>query len=101
MLSITPQAKQYITEKISNQDKKYALLSMKGGGCAGFEYSWAFTDTADDGVLIEDVIVVDKIAEVYIYGSEIDFIEEFGNSSLVIRNPNATATCGCGESFAV
>ena len=48
-----------------------------------------------------DVLVVDKLAELYIYGSEVDFIEEFGNSSLVIRNPNATATCGCGESFAV
>ena len=101
MLSITPQAKQYITEKISNQDKKYALLSMKGGGCAGFEYAWTFTDSTDDGVLIEDVIVVDKIAEMYIYGSEIDYVEQFAGSQLIINNPNATGSCGCGESFGV
>ena len=92
---------EYITEKISNQDKKYAHLSMKGGGCAGFEYSWTFTDSTDDGVLIEDTIVVDKIAEMYIYGSEIDYVEQFAGSQLVINNPNATAACGCGESFGV
>ena len=101
MLSITPTAKKYITEKISNQDKKYAHLSMKGGGCAGFEYAWTFTDVTDDGVLIEDVVVVDKIAEMYIFGSEIDYVEQFAGSQLVINNPNATASCGCGESFGV
>ena len=101
LLSITPTAKKYITEKIKNQDKKYAFLSMKGGGCAGFEYSWTFTDVTDDGVLIEDVVVVDKIAEMYIFGSEIDYVEQFAGSQLVINNPNATASCGCGESFGV
>ena len=55
----------------------------------------------DDGVLIEDVVVVDKIAEMYIFGSEIDYVEQFAGSQLVINNPNATASCGCGESFGV
>lgn len=101
MLSITPQAKDYIQEKLLERDEMYAHLSIKGGGCVGFEYEWTFTDNVEDGVLIEDVLVVDKIAELHIYGSEVDYIENFAGSSLVVKNPNATASCGCGESFAV
>ena len=63
MLSITPKAKDYITEKILEQDKTYAYLSIKGGGCTGFEYEWTFTDDTSVGKVIEDVLVVDKLAE--------------------------------------
>jgi len=101
LLSISPSAKKYIKEKLTTQEKQYAFLSIKGGGCAGFEYIWDFTNTEDDGVLIEDVLVVDKIAELHIFGSEVDYVEQFAGSSLVIKNPNASGSCGCGESFSV
>lgn len=101
LLSISPTAKHYIKEKLATQEKKYAFLSIKGGGCAGFEYTWDFTNSEDDGVLIEDVLVVDKIAELHILGSEVDYVQEFSGSQLVIRNPNASMSCGCGESFSV
>ena len=90
-----------LRELRKKNNKRFVRLDIKGGGCAGFEYSWTFTDSTDDGVLIEDTIVVDKIAEMYIYGSEIDYVEQFAGSQLVINNPNATAACGCGESFGV
>ena len=71
---------------------KYARLALDGGGCAGFTYKWEETNEVADGTLIEDTIIVDKLAEVYIYGSEIDYEEdiiknlEFVNE--VIKNDN-------------
>ena len=48
-----------------------------------------------------DILVVDKIAEIFILGCTVDYVREFGGSYLKVVNPNATAQCGCGESFAV
>ena len=59
------------------------------------------TDEQKDGFLIDDILVVDKIAEMFILGCTVDYVKEFGGSYLKVVNPNATAQCGCGESFAV
>ena len=106
MIDITDKAKDYLTRTAINKDKPYVRFSVKGGGCAGFKYEWNFADE-----LIQDTIefelnegktlLVDKTAEMFILGCTVDYVREFGGSYLKVVNPNATAQCGCGESFAV
>jgi iron-sulfur cluster assembly accessory protein len=83
------------------QDKKYAFLSVNGGGCSGFQYKWDMLDEATDGQLVDEILVVDRIAEMFVIGCTVDYVTEFGGSYLKVINPNAVASCGCGESFAV
>ena len=67
------------------------------------QYVWSFADEWPDVTWsqpIDDVLVVDPMAEVYLMGSEIDYVRELGGSFLQINNPTATSSCGCGESFA-
>ena len=94
MITITEEAKQYL-DKVRNDD--YVTLGVKGGGCSGFTYVWDVTD-AEPTV---GNLHVDPIAEMFVLGCTIDYVEELGGSYLKVINPNATASCGCGESFAV
>ena len=101
MITLTEKAKDYLTEMVWAQDKKYAFLSVNGGGCSGFQYKWDMLDEATDGQLVDEILVVDRIAEMFVIGCTVDYVTEFGGSYLKVINPNATASCGCGESFAV
>ena len=78
---------------------------VTGGGCSGFQYGFDFAEqTADDDTLIEvdDVgMVVDPLSYQYLVGSTVDFEEGLAGARFVIKNPNATSTCGCGSSFMV
>ena len=101
-IKFTDNAKKEISRIISQDaTKKYFRISVLGGGCSGFQYKWELTDEQNDGYLIDDILVVDKIAEMFILGCTVDYVKEFGGSYLKVVNPNATAQCGCGESFAV
>lgn len=93
MLTITDTAKEYL----SKVGKPNVYLSVKGGGCSGFTYVWDVTD-ADPTI---ENLVVDDMAEMFVIGCTVDYVEELGGSFLKVINPNATASCGCGESFAV
>ena len=70
---------------------------MKGGGCSGFQYVW---DTTDKSPTVDN-LVIDPVAEMFVMGCTVDYVTELGGSYLKVINPNATAQCGCGESFAV
>ena len=96
-LSLTDSAKEYLLKV----GKPNVSLSVKGGGCSGFQYEWNMTDDTEKGTLIENILVLDKIAEMFVIGCTVDYVQEFGGSYLKVINPNATASCGCGESFAV
>ena len=72
-------------------------LSVKGGGCSGFQYVW---DTTEESATIDN-LVVDPMAEMFVLGCTIDYVTELGGSYLKVINPNATASRGCGESFAI
>ena len=93
MLNITDSAKEYL----SKVGQPNVYLSVKGGGCSGFTYVW---DVTDAHPTIEN-LVVDDMAEMFVIGCTIDYVTELGGSYLKVINPNATASCGCGESFAV
>ena len=93
MIRLTDNAKEYLKE-VGNPN---VYLSVKGGGCSGFQYVW---ETTDKKPTVEN-LVVDPIAEMFIIGCTVDYVKELGGSYLKVINPNATASCGCGESFAV
>lgn len=93
MLNITESAKEYL----SKVGQPNVYLSVKGGGCSGFTYVWDVTDAQPT---VEN-LVVDDMAEMFVIGCTIDYVTELGGSYLKVINPNATASCGCGESFAV
>jgi iron-sulfur cluster assembly accessory protein len=80
-------------------------VSVQGGGCSGFQYKF---DTerarADDDIVIERAgatVLIDPISLDYMAGSEIDFVDDLIGSSFKVHNPKATASCGCGTSFAL
>ena len=101
MITITPEAKEYL-DKVRNDD--YVTLGVKGGGCSGFTYVWDFKKNWPDVDWSEpyaDALVLDPMAEMFVAGCTIDYKNELGGSYLTVINPNATASCGCGESFAV
>ena len=101
MLSITDSAKEYL-ENIRKDD--YITLGVKGGGCSGFQYVWDFKKNWPDvkwGEPIDGVLVLDPMAEMFVAGCTVDYVKELGGSYLKVVNPNASASCGCGESFAV
>ena len=101
MLTLTNSAKEYL-QKVKGDD--YVSLGVKGGGCSGLQYVWDHAKNWPDvewSKQIDDVLVVDPVAEMYLLGSEIDYVTELGGSFLSIKNPMMTSSCGCGESFSV
>ncbi len=101
MVTITSRARDYL-KSVSNGD--YVTLGVKGGGCSGFQYVWDFQKNLPDVAWsdpIEDVLVLDPVAEMYVIGSEIDYVTELGGSFLTVKNPTAASSCGCGESFGI
>jgi iron-sulfur cluster assembly accessory protein len=100
MITITDKAKEYMKSVIMNGDK--VTLGVKGGGCSGFQYVWGLKNDLPDvtwSAPIEDVLVLDPLAEMYVLGSEIDYVTELGGSYLAVKNPTSKSSCGCGESF--
>ena len=80
-------------------------VAVDGGGCSGFQYAFTIVDgpAPDDLVLKRDgaTVVIDPMSIDYMRGSEIDFVDDLIGQSFKIHNPNATASCGCGTSFAL
>ncbi len=86
------------------QEKPGAKLriAVQGGGCSGFQYNFDFDNKQnEDDTLIGDLVLVDQMSLGYMGGSVLDYMETLGAAHFEIRNPNATARCGCGNSFAV
>ena len=101
MVTITESAKEYLNSVRGND---YVSLGVQGGGCAGFQYIWGLKSDNPSVVWsdpIDDVLVVDPVAELYILGSTVDYVNELGGSFLAVKNPMSTSSCGCGESFGV
>lgn len=80
-------------------------IFVTGGGCSGFQYGFAFDDEVkDDDIRVQRgpvTVVVDAMSLQYLAGAEIDYEDQLEGARFVIRNPNATSTCGCGSSFSV
>jgi len=82
---------------------KFLRVSVDGGGCSGFQYKFVLVgEQQNDDVLIERddaKVVIDSVSLPFLAGSQIDFVDELIGSMFQIKNPNATASCGCGTSF--
>src|SRR5690606_38547420 len=80
-------------------------LSVEGGGCSGFQYQFGLVDAPDNEDAIAETdgvrLVVDPVSLDLVGGCVVDFVESLGGSAFRVDNPNATAGCGCGSSFAV
>jgi iron-sulfur cluster insertion protein len=76
---------------------------VTGGGCSGFQYGFTFDEEVneDDATMEKNgvTLLIDPMSYQYLVGAEIDYSEGLEGSQFVIRNPNATSTCGCGSSF--
>lgn len=107
LFTLTNNAKEQISSLCQEHKTHAVRLSVKGGGCAGFQYEWGFSKEEDIGATDEVTkldsgnFVVDSMSVMYVAGTEIDYVREAFGSQFVIRNPNATSSCGCGESFSV
>lgn len=99
--SAANKVKQLIEEE-GNTDLKLRVF-VSGGGCSGFQYGFTFDEVAndDDTILNKNGVqlLVDPMSFQYLVGAEIDYQEGLQGSQFVIKNPNATTTCGCGSSF--
>lgn len=86
-------------------DKTQSLrIGVKGGGCSGMTYILGFDHPKDndDRFTIDNIpCIMDKAHEIYLYGMQVDYQDGLNNRGFVFSNPNASATCGCGTSFAV
>ncbi len=95
--------KQLIEEEGNDALKLRVFVS--GGGCSGFQYGFTFDEKVEEGdtqVQNDGVtLLVDPMSFQYLAGAEIDYSEGLEGAQFVIRNPNATTTCGCGSSFTV
>jgi iron-sulfur cluster insertion protein len=80
-------------------------VHIQGGGCSGFQYGFALDENINEGdtqVVTDGVtLLVDPMSIQYLTGAEVDFVEDLQGSQFVVRNPNASTTCGCGSSFTV
>ena len=78
---------------------------ITGGGCNGFSYGFTFDeDVAEDDAVVENdgvAMVIDAMSYPYLEGSVVDYVEDLSGSQFVVTNPNASSTCGCGNSFAI
>jgi len=99
--SAAGKVKELITEE-GNPELKLRVF-VTGGGCSGFQYGFTFDEVAaeDDTVMEKNgvTLLIDPMSFQYLVGAEIDYTEGLQGSQFVIKNPNATSTCGCGSSF--
>ncbi|HSW13265.1 MAG TPA: iron-sulfur cluster insertion protein ErpA [Solimonas sp.] len=93
-----------LLEEETDTDQKLRVF-VTGGGCSGFQYGFKFDKDVEDGdtVIVKNgvTLLVDPMSVQYLGGAEIDYKESVEGAQFVIRNPNASTTCGCGNSFSV
>ncbi len=106
-LVFTDAAAMKVSELIEEEDNPDLMLRVfvSGGGCSGFQYGFTFDEKIEEGdSSVENqgvTLIVDPMSVQYLMGAEIDYKEDLQGAQFVIRNPNASTTCGCGSSFTV
>jgi iron-sulfur cluster insertion protein len=93
-----------LIQEEKNPDLKLRIY-VTGGGCSGFQYGFSFDETINEGDIVIDntgvSLVIDPMSYQYLIGAEVDYTEGLEGAQFVVRNPNATTTCGCGSSFSI
>ena len=93
-----------LIEEEGNPDLKLRVF-VQGGGCSGFQYGFTFDEIVneDDTTMVKNGVqlLIDSMSYQYLVGAEIDYKDDLEGAQFVIKNPQATSTCGCGSSFSV
>jgi iron-sulfur cluster insertion protein len=101
--SAASKVKELVDEE-GNPDLKLRVF-VQGGGCSGFQYGFTFDEVMNDVASRMDkngvTLLIDAMSLQYLMGAEIDYKDDLQGAQFVIKNPNATTTCGCGSSFSV
>ncbi len=105
-ITVTERAARQIAEILRREPAGTMLrVSVEGGGCSGFQYKFDMdrAQAPDDLVIRQDgaTVLIDQVSVGYLAGAEIDFVDDLIGASFQIRNPQATASCGCGTSFSL
>ena len=106
-LIFTTSAASKVKDLIAEEENDALMLRVfiSGGGCSGFQYGFTFDESVTDGDTIVEKdgvkLLIDPMSIQYLTGAEIDYTEGLEGAQFVIRNPNASTTCGCGSSFSV
>jgi len=102
MITLTENAKEKLETLMGEQSTPTMKIRLfvTGGGCSGFNYGFTFEEQKEDGDFEYGNLLVDSMSMQYLDGCEVDYQDDGLTSQFVIKNPNATATCGCGKSFA-
>lgn len=108
MITVSENAKQHALELMKAENKpegSFIRVGVEGGGCSGLSYSLEFDNNMKEGdQAFEDKgikIVVDRKSFLYLVGTELEYSGGLNGKGFVFKNPNASRTCGCGESFSV
>jgi iron-sulfur cluster insertion protein len=105
-ITVSDRAARRIAEIVAGEPTAPMLrVSVEGGGCSGFQYKFDLVaDRAEDDLVFEKAgarVLVDPVSLGLLNGSEIDFVEDLMGATFRVKNPNATASCGCGTSFSI
>ena len=105
-VTVSERAARRVAEILKKEPEGTMLrVSVEGGGCSGFQYKFDMdrAKTDDDLVIARDgaVVLIDSMSVGYMAGSEIDFVDDLIGAAFKVKNPKATASCGCGTSFAL
>jgi iron-sulfur cluster insertion protein len=106
VLTVTDNAAKRIAELLAAEGPGFMLrVAVSGGGCSGYQYGFTLDDAvnADDKLFGPDTakVVIDETSLELMGGAQIDFVDELVGASFTITNPNASSSCGCGNSFAL
>ena len=104
-IEVTKSAQDHIGEILKTENSSFFRITVLGGGCAGFQYKFDFSESIDDEDIVFDYknakVLIDKTSIELIKGSKIDYVNELIGSSFKITNPQASSSCGCGTSFSI
>jgi iron-sulfur cluster insertion protein len=106
IITITDNCLTKVKELLAEEGSDLKLrVFVQGGGCSGFQYGFTFEEmeTDEDTIVSKDGVdfLLDMMSYQYLVGAEIDYVEDAAGAQFVIKNPQATGTCGCGSSFSV
>ena len=109
MVTVSDKALEHVVELMMQQgitpDTHYLRVGVKGGGCSGLSYAMDFDDNVTDMDEVVDLnvlrVIIDKKSLLYLYGTELDYSDGLNGKGFNWINPQASRTCGCGESFAL
>ncbi len=104
-IEVTKSAQNHINKILISENSQFFRITVLGGGCAGFQYKFDFSEKANDEDILFSYenakILIDKTSLELIKGSKIDYVKELIGSSFKISNPQASSSCGCGTSFSI